>query len=44
MPSPQIIEAPTPRIDEVDALICELRTRFDDGRSSAGPHGTITVG
>ena len=34
----QIIEMQTSRIDEVEALIRELRNRLDDGRSS-GPRG-----
>ena len=37
----QIIEMQTSRIDEVEALIRELRNRLDDGRSSAPRRGTI---
>ena len=39
----QIIEMQTSRIDEVEALIRELRNRLDDGRSSAPRRGTITA-
>ena len=39
----QIIEMQTSRIDEVEALIRELRNRLDDGRSSAPRRGTMTA-
>jgi len=39
----QIIEMQTSRIDEVEALIRELRNRLDDGGSSAPRRGTITA-
>jgi hypothetical protein len=39
----QIIEMQTSRIDEVEALLRELRSRLDDGRSSAPRRGTITA-
>jgi hypothetical protein len=39
----QIIEMQTSRIDEVEALIRELRNRLDDGRSSAPRRGTLTA-
>jgi hypothetical protein len=40
----QIIEMQTSRIDEVEALIRELRDRLDDGGSSAPRRGTMTAG
>ena len=39
----QIIEMQTSRIDEVEALLRELRTRLDDGRSAAPRRGTLTA-
>jgi hypothetical protein len=40
----QIIEMQTSRIDEVEALIRELRNRLDDGGSSSAPRrGVITA-
>jgi hypothetical protein len=39
----QIIEMQTSRIDEVEALIRELRDRLDDGASSAPRRGTMTA-
>jgi hypothetical protein len=39
----QIIEMQTSRIDEVEALIRELRDRLDDGGSSARLRGTMTA-
>jgi hypothetical protein len=39
----QIIEMQTSRIDEVEALIRELRDRLDDGGSSAPRRGTMTA-
>jgi hypothetical protein len=39
----QIIEMQTSRIDEVEALLRELRSRLDDGRSSAPRRGTLTA-
>jgi hypothetical protein len=39
----QIIEMQTSRIDEVEALIRELRDRLDDVRSSAPLRGTMTA-
>jgi hypothetical protein len=39
----QIIEMQTSRIDEVEALIRELRNRLDDGQSSAPRRATITA-
>jgi hypothetical protein len=39
----QIIEMQTSRIDEVEALIGELRNRLDDGGSSTSRRGTITA-
>jgi hypothetical protein len=38
----QIIEMQTSRIDEVEALIRELRDRLDDGRSSS-PRRAVTT-
>jgi len=39
----QIIEMQTSRIDEVEALITELRDRLDDGQSSSPRRGIITA-
>ena len=39
----QIIEMQTSRIDEVEALITELRDRLDDGQSSSPRRGMITA-
>jgi hypothetical protein len=40
----QIIEMQTSRIDEVEALLRELRNRLDDGGSSSAPRrGVITA-
>ena len=39
----QIIEMQTSRIDEVEALIGELRNRLDDGGCSASRRGTMTL-
>jgi len=39
----QIIEMQTSRIEEVEALIRELRDRLDDGGSSAPRRGTMTA-
>src|SRR3954468_22176436 len=39
----QIIEMQTSRIDEVEALIRELRDRLDDGGASAPRRGTMTA-
>jgi hypothetical protein len=39
----QIIEMQTSRIDEVEALIRELRDRLDDGRSSSPRRGVMTA-
>jgi hypothetical protein len=39
----QIIEMQTSRFDEIEALLDEIRSRLDDGRSSAPLRGTITA-
>jgi hypothetical protein len=39
----QIIEMQTSRIDEVEALISELRDRLDDGQSSSPRRGVMTA-
>ena len=39
----QIIGLQTSRIDEVEALLRELRTRLDDGRSSAPRRAALTA-
>jgi chromosome segregation ATPase len=39
----QIIEMQTSRIDEVEALIRELRNRLDDGQSTAPRRATMTA-
>ena len=39
----QIIEMQTSRIDEVEAVIQELRDRLDDAGSSAPRRGTMTA-
>jgi hypothetical protein len=39
----QIIEMQTSRIDEVEALIRELRNRLDDGQSTAPRRATVTA-
>jgi hypothetical protein len=39
----QIIEMQTSRIDEVEALIRELRNRLDDGQSAGPRRGTLTA-
>ena len=39
----QIIEMQTSRYDEVEALLEELRTRLDDGRSAGPLRGTTTT-
>ncbi len=38
----QIIEMQTSRIDEIEALLSELRNRLDDGSSTAPRRATIT--
>ena len=39
----QIIELQTSRFDEIEALMQEVRSRLDDGRSSRPLRGTITA-
>jgi hypothetical protein len=39
----QIIELQTSRFDEIEALMKEMRSRLDDGRSSRPLRGTITA-
>jgi hypothetical protein len=39
----QIIEMQTSQIDEVEALIRELRNRLDDGQSAGPRRGTLTA-
>lgn len=39
----QIIEFQTSRFDEIQAMLEEIRTRLDDGRSSGPLRGTTTA-